>query len=150
MDCFAALAMTVGESAILALPLPPRKERLERRHRFPGAHPFAEQMAFLVDPARHVLRLQFQQFSRDRDRLSRQRADFAGHLRASASVCPGATTTLTKPASRASSAEGAVHQQAATGSLANHPQTSYMIPQKAQQLPAIFLWEHDRRTLQCS
>jgi hypothetical protein len=46
--------------------------------------------------------------------------------------------------------EGAVHQQAATGSLANHPQTSYMIPQKAQQLPAIFLWEHDRRTLQCS
>jgi hypothetical protein len=41
-------------------------------------------------------------------------------------------------------------QQAATASLANHPQTSYMIPQKAQQLPAIFLWEHDRRTMQCS
>jgi len=29
-------------------------------------------------------------------------------------------------------------QQAATTPLANHPQTSYMIPQKAQQLPAIF------------
>src|SRR6266545_3745988 len=69
-----------GESATLASPLLPRKERLERRHGFLGAHPFAEQMAFLVDPARHVLRRQFQQFSRDRDRLSRQRADLTGHL----------------------------------------------------------------------
>ena len=56
------------------------KERLERRHRFLRVHPLAEQMAFLVDPARHVLRRQLQQLSRDRDRFRRQRANLAGHL----------------------------------------------------------------------
>ena len=62
-------------SRLLAL-----EEGLERGDRFLGAHPFAEQMAFLVDPAGHVLRRQFQQLSRDRHRFRRQRADLARDL----------------------------------------------------------------------
>ena len=59
MDCFAALAMTVGRGVSLPLPLLAFKEGLERADRFLGAHPFAEQMAFLVDPAGQVFRRQF-------------------------------------------------------------------------------------------
>ena len=63
-----------------ASPLLAREERRERGDRFLRAHPFAEQMALLVDPAGHVLGRQFQQLARDRDRFRRQRADLARHL----------------------------------------------------------------------
>ena len=49
-----------GREAVSSpLPLLAFEERLECRYRFLGAHPFAEQMAFLVDPAGHVFRRQF-------------------------------------------------------------------------------------------
>src|SRR6476660_9813836 len=44
-----------------------RNECLEGGDRFVGAHPFAEQMGLLVDPAGHILRRQFQELARDRD-----------------------------------------------------------------------------------
>src|SRR3977135_2755923 len=43
-----------------------RKECLEGGDRLLGAHPFAEQMTLLIDPASQVLRRQFQKFSRNR------------------------------------------------------------------------------------
>ena len=76
MTVSCSLAMTAEAGG--GLPLLPREERLERGHCFLRAHPFAEQMAFLIDPAGHVLGRQFQELARNRHRF--RRIDQEGHL----------------------------------------------------------------------
>src|SRR6266436_4849148 len=80
--CLMALKWSAGATILRSpcLTLLAREERVERRHRFLGAHPLAEQMAFLIDPAGHVFGRQLQELSRDCDGLRRQRANLARHL----------------------------------------------------------------------
>src|SRR3982074_896526 len=45
-----------------------------------GTHPFAEQMALLIDPAGQIFWRKSQELSRDRDRFRRQRANLTRNL----------------------------------------------------------------------
>ena len=57
-----------------------REKRLERRNGFRRAHPLAEQMALVVDPADQVFRRVLEKLARGRDRLSGKGGNFARHL----------------------------------------------------------------------
>src|SRR5262249_35302595 len=62
LDCFVAALLAMTER--VSSPLPARHERLEGGDRLLGAHALGEQMGFLVDAARHVLRRQLHQLAR--------------------------------------------------------------------------------------
>ena len=61
-------------------------------------------MLFLLHPAQQVLRRQLQELAGNRHRFRRQLADFAGDFLRLDDGMSAATTSLTKPASRASTA----------------------------------------------